>query len=238
MVRCGSSNRWIGVTPVKMNFSPDGRSIVYDFRPKEESPQRDIFVLASDGSREIPLVKHPADDYLLGWSPEGRWILFASDRRGSWDAWAIEVADGKPQGAPALVKLGIGEINPQRRLLLPPLERGHLGSLHRHDRPDNRQRCWRNRQSFASGWPRITHLTGRPMANTWPTSRGGASGGGVLRPSLSAPSTQGKSGSSHFGSTMGVGTAAGPRMGAPLWSLQPIGRIARVFTKSTLKQAR
>ena len=125
--------------PGKMNFSPDGRSIVYDFRPKEESPQRDIFVLASDGSREIPLVKHPADDYLLGWSPEGRWILFASDRRGSWDAWAIEVADGKPQGAPALVKLGIGEINPQRRLLLPPLERGHLGSLHRHDRPDNRQ---------------------------------------------------------------------------------------------------
>ena len=98
--------------PGTMNFSPDGRSIVYDFRPKEESPQRDIFVLASDGSREIPLVKHPADDYLLGWSPEGRWILFASDRRGSWDAWAIEVADGKPQGAPALVKLGIGEINP------------------------------------------------------------------------------------------------------------------------------
>ena len=98
--------------PGKMNFSPDGRYIVYDVRPKEESLQRDIFVLASDGSREIPLVKHPADDYLLGWSPEGRWILFASDRRGTWDAWAIEVADGKPQGAPEMVKLGIGNIWP------------------------------------------------------------------------------------------------------------------------------
>ena len=100
--------------PGKMDFSPDGRYIVYDIPPKEESPQRDIFLLASDGSREITLVKHPADDYLLGWSPDGRWILFASDRRGTWDAWAIEVADGKPQSAPELVKLGIGEIFPVR----------------------------------------------------------------------------------------------------------------------------
>ena len=98
--------------PGKMNFSPDGRYIVYDVPPKEESPQRDLFLLASDGSREIPLVKHPADDYVLGWSPDGRWILFASDRRGTWDAWAIEVADGKSQGAPEMVKLGIGEIYP------------------------------------------------------------------------------------------------------------------------------
>ncbi|MFQ5927127.1 MAG: hypothetical protein ACE5MH_06805, partial [Terriglobia bacterium] len=93
-------------------FSPDGRYIVYDFPPKEESPERDIFMLAADGSREIRLVKHPANDFALGWTLDGQRLLFASDRTGNTDVWAIHIADGNPQGNPRLVKPNIGRIFP------------------------------------------------------------------------------------------------------------------------------
>ncbi len=39
--------------PQKMSLSPDGRYIAYDFPPQEDSPEHDIFVLATDGSREF-----------------------------------------------------------------------------------------------------------------------------------------------------------------------------------------
>ena len=41
---------------------------------------------------------------LLDWSPDGRHILFSSYCTGTTDAWLLQVADGKPQGAPQLVK--------------------------------------------------------------------------------------------------------------------------------------
>jgi Tol biopolymer transport system component len=99
-----------GGWPENMCFSPDGRYIVYDFPPKEDSPERDIFLLSTDGSREIPLVEHPSHDELLGWAPDGKNILFASDRTGTLGAWLIAVADGKPQGNPKLVKSSLGPI--------------------------------------------------------------------------------------------------------------------------------
>lgn len=98
--------------PDHMNFSPDGRNIVYDFPQKEDSPERDISLLSTDGSREIPLVEHPAHDYVLGWAPDGKNILFASDRRNSLDAWIIQFSDGKVQGTPELIKSNIGPVNP------------------------------------------------------------------------------------------------------------------------------
>jgi Tol biopolymer transport system component len=84
-------------------LSPDGRYIAYDFRPKDSSSLKDISVLAVDGSRDIPLVAHPADDYVLGWTPDGKSILFRSDRTGADGLWAIGVQDGKPKGSPQLV---------------------------------------------------------------------------------------------------------------------------------------
>jgi Tol biopolymer transport system component len=98
--------------PTNGKFSPDGRYIAYDLAQQQDSGNRDIFLLAADGSREIRVVEHPADDQLLGWTPDGNHILFASDRSGSMSAWAIRVADGKPQGSPELVKSDIGQVIP------------------------------------------------------------------------------------------------------------------------------
>jgi len=98
--------------PKNLSLSPDGRYIVYDFPQKEGSQERDIFILAVDGSREIPLVEHPAHDFPLGWAPDGKRILFASNRTGTLGFWLIRVAEGKPQGAPELVMQNIGDIRP------------------------------------------------------------------------------------------------------------------------------
>jgi Tol biopolymer transport system component len=95
----------------KIKFSPDGRYIAYDLQ-QQDSGNRDIFLLASDGSREIRLIEHLGDDQLLGWTPDGNHILFASDRSGTMSAWMIRVTDGKPQGSPDLVKPDIGQIIP------------------------------------------------------------------------------------------------------------------------------
>jgi Tol biopolymer transport system component len=95
-----------------LRFSPDGRYIAYDAAPAQDSGNRDIFLLSADGSREIRLVEHPADDQLLGWTPDGTHILFASDRSGTMSVWLLRVSDGKPQGAPELVKQDIGQAQP------------------------------------------------------------------------------------------------------------------------------
>ena len=97
-------------TPENMNFSPDGRYIVYDFPQKEDS--HDISLMSTDGSSEIPLVEHPAHDYVLGWAPDGKNILFASDRTGTRDVWVIQIADGELQREPELVKSDIGRFQP------------------------------------------------------------------------------------------------------------------------------
>ncbi len=70
-------------SPRKMSFSPEGRFIAYDFPPLDGSANRDIFVLSADGRQEVPLVEHPANDLLLDWTPDGKRVLFASERTGT-----------------------------------------------------------------------------------------------------------------------------------------------------------
>mgnify|MGYP001055318588 CR=1 FL=1 len=98
--------------PFSFTFSPDGKYIAYD-KPQEDSSHiRDIYLLSADGSSEVRLVDHPALDYVLGWTPDGNGLLFASERTGSRSVWLIQVVDGKPQGSPELIKQDIGPIMP------------------------------------------------------------------------------------------------------------------------------
>jgi len=96
--------------PSKMKFSPDGKFIVYDIRPEGDSRNHDIFVLPVAGGHGMPLAKHPADDYLLGWTPDGKRILFASARTGTYGLWTIRISGGKSQGYPELINTDIGAI--------------------------------------------------------------------------------------------------------------------------------
>ncbi|HEX9760451.1 MAG TPA: hypothetical protein VGA40_06010 [Candidatus Acidoferrales bacterium] len=93
-------------------LSPDGRWLAYSFPPREEAPERDLYLLALDGSHEATLVEHPAHDFLLGWSPDGGQIVFASDRTGSNAAWTLSVAGGRAEGSPRIVRQDLGRISP------------------------------------------------------------------------------------------------------------------------------
>jgi Tol biopolymer transport system component len=90
--------------PGKMGISPDGKYVVYDRRPNDSTAKRDVYVLAVDGSSDNVLVKHPADDRAIGWSPDGRYVLFSSDRTGTDSFWLMPVAGGKAAGEPVLVR--------------------------------------------------------------------------------------------------------------------------------------
>ncbi len=91
----------------KMTFSLDGRFVAYGVTPHGGS-HRDIFAIPVEGGSEVPLVQHQASDILLDWTPDGRGVLFASDRSGHWDLWVMQVFDGKPRGSPQMVYPNIG----------------------------------------------------------------------------------------------------------------------------------
>ncbi len=100
------------IWPTNKVFSPDSRHIAYDRLPDESSPERDIYLVSVETGQDIPLVQHPADDYLLGWSRDGKWLVFASDRTGALGLWVVGVSGTKTGGEPKLVKPGIDRILP------------------------------------------------------------------------------------------------------------------------------
>ncbi len=93
-------------------ISPDGKYIAYDFPPREDDNERDIFILAADGSRETMLVDLDGEDLMLGWAPDSSSVLFASNRTGDFSAWLIGVRGGKPSGLPQLIKRNLGGVQP------------------------------------------------------------------------------------------------------------------------------
>jgi Tol biopolymer transport system component len=96
------SNRWRGASEIF--FSPDGKYLAFDSPTGDAQEPSDVYVLAIDGSRETPAVVSPSHEILMGWSPDGRQLLFASDRGGTMGLWAQPMLDGRPTGAPRMVK--------------------------------------------------------------------------------------------------------------------------------------
>jgi Tol biopolymer transport system component/beta-lactamase regulating signal transducer with metallopeptidase domain len=98
--------------PGEMRLSPDGRAIAYHYRQQAGTTKRDIFLLATDGIGETPLVQHPANEEVIGWTPDGKSLLFVSDRTGTRGIWRIRIEAKKAQGAPELVKREMGAWEP------------------------------------------------------------------------------------------------------------------------------
>ena len=96
----------------KPYFSPDSHYIAYDLPDEKASGIGDIYIFSVEDMQENSLIKHPAHDYILGWTPDGKSILFATDRRGTLDAMIIGVEEGKAVDQPKLIKQNIGPIVP------------------------------------------------------------------------------------------------------------------------------
>ena len=104
---------WRGAA--RLMFSPDSKYLAYDLPVSDSNGQRDVFILAIDGSREAAAVVHPANDLVMGWSADGSALIFSSDRTDAVGLWRLRVSEGTPIGAPELIKpqidgapLGIG----------------------------------------------------------------------------------------------------------------------------------
>jgi Tol biopolymer transport system component len=101
--------------PLIMSLSPDGRTIAYDLVADKEadiSATRDLYLLAADGSQESVLVRHPANDYGPVWTPDGKHVVFVSDRGGTASVWMIDVRENRPQGHARLVNPSIRRMFP------------------------------------------------------------------------------------------------------------------------------
>ena len=94
---------WSGSTG--LFFSPDGRRVAYDLPASEGSSNRDILVLHIDGSREQTVVTHPARDVVMGWTPDGNAVVFASDRSGRTGLYR-QVVDAPSAADPIKPDLG------------------------------------------------------------------------------------------------------------------------------------
>jgi len=92
----------------RASFSPDGRFVAYSVVREGSPPHGDVFLMTADGRNEVVVAGHPAEDELLGWTPDGTSLVFLSDRSGTWDIWSVHITGGKQQGEPELLKKHFG----------------------------------------------------------------------------------------------------------------------------------
>jgi Tol biopolymer transport system component len=87
-------------------FSPDGTLIV---GMKRNEKNTDIYVWRVDGGGETRITDHPADDEYPLWSPDGKSIVFISNRAKTVDLWAVPMEDSRPTGEPIRLQADIGK---------------------------------------------------------------------------------------------------------------------------------
>jgi Tol biopolymer transport system component len=93
---------------VTASLSPDGQFIAYSCQQKESgstnSAQNDIRIINIDGSNDHSLIEHPANDVTPHWMPDGKHLLFVSDRSGSKAVWMVPISQGQQAGEPRMVR--------------------------------------------------------------------------------------------------------------------------------------
>lgn len=80
-------------TPLWMRYpaiSPDGSKIAFSYKG-------DIWTVPATGGRATQLTTHRSYDTQPVWSPDGKTIVFASDRHGNFDLYAVSATGGEPR---------------------------------------------------------------------------------------------------------------------------------------------
>lgn len=71
-------------------ISPDGQTIAFSY-------QGDLFTVPRSGGKALALTRHQAYDFKPVWSPDGKTIVFASNRFGQFDLFKVPANGGKAQ---------------------------------------------------------------------------------------------------------------------------------------------
>lgn len=88
-------------------LSPDGRFLAYDV-PQSGSSDRDIAVRDLTTGTDHTVIRHRANDLHPVWMPDGKRLVFASDRTGAFGIWQVAMDRGRAAGEPGLVHANIG----------------------------------------------------------------------------------------------------------------------------------
>ena len=105
-VRTLRSTGWRGTT--RVFFSPDGQYIAYDLPVGDDREDRHVFVMSIDATQQTTVTEQAGENAVMGWSPDGRDLLFASNRSGTNGLWAGRLERGKLLAPPSLVKTDLG----------------------------------------------------------------------------------------------------------------------------------
>ena len=100
-VATGESRQLVEEDGVVPKWSPNGDRIAFVSRMGDMT-QMDIVTVPADGGEKVAVTLDKATDWGPAWSPDGRYIYFASDRSGSMNLWRVEVDEksGKARGEP------------------------------------------------------------------------------------------------------------------------------------------
>jgi Tol biopolymer transport system component len=145
------------------NFSPDGRYIVCSELVRQGAEERNIDILAVDGSRKTTIVSGSSNRHPF-FTPDGRYVVFTSNRSGQWDLWMVPVAGGASAGAAVMADSSIGAVT-----LLGFATDGTLF----YQQPVDRNQAWEvdidpeTRQAAGSPRPLSTRFAGNQIAPTW-----------------------------------------------------------------------
>ena len=85
-------------------WSPNGHRIAYAFMPPSVG-RSDIATIAKSGGEPVVVTKDASTNWNPVWSPDGKFLYFASDRSGNMSFWrvAIDEATGSVLGEPEAV---------------------------------------------------------------------------------------------------------------------------------------
>ena len=71
---------------------------VIAFYEQSAATGEDIYLLHADGQDDpIPFVPGPGDQRVPTFSPDGRWIAYASNETGVWDVYVAEYPSGRKE---------------------------------------------------------------------------------------------------------------------------------------------
>jgi len=95
---------WASSDAVQPRWSPNGRRIAF-WGFASQGGRRDIWTVAAAGTDPVKVTDDEATDWNPVWSPDGRFIYFASDRGGKMEIWRVPIdqSTGQTQGPPVQV---------------------------------------------------------------------------------------------------------------------------------------
>ena len=103
-VSTGEMRRLYEGDAVLASWSPHNHRIAYTHRLGNPT-QSAIWTIPVSGGTPKPVTKESATNWNPVWSPDGRYLYFSSDRRGSMNLWRVptDEASGEPRGEPEAI---------------------------------------------------------------------------------------------------------------------------------------